>query len=383
MTSKQRLHAALDGRPLDRLPVVVLYYPLYQQDHFAALSGRPEWELHQWLNAPPEEHTRTYLEMAAQTPFDMLEPQSALPREARARAEFLLQGGRPFRRDRGTGRLTPLSPTVSGHARDYHANEEQIVFDHADVKAQVLVEKADRMIARGDNDYLDALIAAAGATHFILSGGVIGTLYSCTRYLGMTNLFELLAAQPDLVDYLSSRILESNIEHIRRLAAAEGDAIFIDDATATSDMISVAHYERFSLPYMTEMVREIHRLGHKAIIIYFGGVGDRLDQIASIGADALSMETSMKGYVNDIADIAARIGDRVALFGNIDPVGILERGGDGDLEADIARQVAASRRARGFIISTGSPITPGTPLSRVRRFIELARKHGAEGIPDG
>ena len=376
MTKKQRVDAALEGRPVDRLPVALLYYPLYQQDHFVELTGRPEWELHRWLAAEPSEHTRSYLDMAAQTPFDMLEPQCALSREERERAEFLLQGGRPFHRDRVTGRLTPVSPTVSGHARDYHANDEQIVFDIADVKARVQVEKAGDMIGRGDNDYLDALIAAAGAPHFILSGGVIGTLYSCTRYLGMTKLFELLAAQPDLVDYLSSRILESNIEHIRRLAAAGGDAIFIDDATATSDMISVAHYERFSLPYMTEMVHEIHRLGHKAIVIYFGGIADRLDQIASIGTDGLAMETSMKGYINDIGEIAGRIGGRLALFGNIDPVGVLERGSDADLEAEVARQVAAGRRARGFVISTGSPITPGTPLSRVRRFIELAHKYG-------
>jgi hypothetical protein len=37
------------------------------------------------------------------------------------------------------------------------------------------------------------------------------------------------------------------------------------------------------------MVKEIHHLGHKAILIYFGGIADRLEQIASIGADALQV----------------------------------------------------------------------------------------------
>jgi len=83
-------------------------------------------------------------------------------------------------------------------------------------------------------------------------------------------------------------------------------------------MISPAQYERFCLPYVREMVREIHRLGHKAIVIYFGGVGDRLEQIAATGADGLSYEASMKGYVNDTAEIAARIGDRMTLFSNLD-----------------------------------------------------------------
>ena len=141
-------------------------------------------------------------------------------------------------------------------------------------------------------------------------------------------------------------------------------------------MISVPHYERFSLPYVKEMVREIHRLGHKAILIYFGGIADRLHQIASTHADALSMETSMKGYINDIGEIAQDIGHHITLFGNIDPVTVLQRGTTAQLDADIAGQVAAGKGTRGFVISTGSPITPGTPLSRVREFIDLSHRHG-------
>ena len=141
-------------------------------------------------------------------------------------------------------------------------------------------------------------------------------------------------------------------------------------------MISVKHYERFSLPYMKEMVREIHSLGQKAIIIYFGGIADRLEQIASIGADGLQMETSMKNYVNDIEETVNKIGDRVTMFGNVDPVHVLQDGADEELEAEMKRQIAVGRRGRGFIMCTGSPITPSTPLARVRKFLELGRTLG-------
>jgi hypothetical protein len=73
-------------------------------------------------------------------------------------------------------------------------------------------------------------------------------------------------------------VISHTCERIRALALTGGDAIYIDDATATCDMISVAHYERFSLPYMREEVREIQALGKKAIVIYFGGVSDRIEQ---------------------------------------------------------------------------------------------------------
>ena len=377
MTPKQRVHAALEGRPADRMPVAALYCQLYHLDHFAELTRRPQWQMHQWLCAPPDEHLATWRKMIEAAPFEILQPQGAPPREVRENTEFFAKDGRVFRR-RGeqVGEVSP--PMTPGHAGDDRANQTQYVFDRKDVDELVTAAAARDALAAGCNDYLDAAVAALGEEYFIISGGVAGTIWTAGQYVGQTNLFAMLIDRPRLVEHLCEKVLEQNIERIRRFAAAGGDAIYVDDATATSDMISPAHYERFSLPYMREMVREIHALGQKAIVIYFGGVSDRLEQIASIGADGLCVETSMKGYVNDIAAIAGTIGGRVSLFGNIDPVWVLERASEEDLAAEVRRQVAAGRKARGFVISPASPITPATPLARVRRFVELARELGCE-----
>ena len=357
---------------MEALPVTSLYQFLYHCDHFAELTGRPQADLWSWKYAEPEAHLATYREIVRQVPFDLLQPQPTPSREERARTEFVVCGGALLRRDRSDGRLAPVAP-VSGHAWDERANEVQTVFDERDARERITVTRAEDLFAAGLNDYADAVVAAFGDDRFILTGGVVGTLFSCSAYVGLTNLFALLLEQPALIAYMSGRLLERNIEVIRQLAAAGGDAIFVDDATTTSDMISVAHYERFSLPYVREMVREIQRLGQKAIVIYFGGIADRLEQIASLGAEGLSVECSMKGYVNDIAEIAAAVGDRVSLFGNVDPVGVLQDGNDGLLCREVERQVAAGRQARGFVLCTGSPITPRTPLRRVQRFLELGR----------
>jgi uroporphyrinogen-III decarboxylase len=376
MTSKERVHATLEGRPVDRAPVTVLYNQLYHLDHFAALTDRPQWEVYRWPYMEPEEHLALYRLMVERAPFEFLQPQSAPSRAQRERTAFEVRDGQPYRLDRITGARTPIGDTRSHHATDYQANERQYVFDRADADAQIKVVRAEEQLARGTNDFVEAAVEAFGREQFILSGGVIGTLYSCHPYVGLTNLFAMLIQQPELIDYMCHKVLEQNIETIRALATAGGDAIYIDDATATSDMISVNHFERFSLPYMQEMVREIHRLGQKAIIIYFGGVADRLEQLAAIGADGLLFETSMKGYVNDLGQIAERIGDRVSLFGNMDPVGVLQDGTDAEVQADIRRQLAAGRKARGFILSTASPITPATPLRRVQQFLAWGREYG-------
>jgi uroporphyrinogen-III decarboxylase len=379
VNSRERAYAALEGRPSDRSPVTVLYSRLYHEDHFHELTGLPGWQFDVWANGSAEAYLRLYLTMIGQAPLELLQPHAAPTRAWRERTELVELDCRRFWRDRRDGSLTAVPDPVSGHAKDDQAHQTCIVFDRHDVDEKVRVITAEAQIASGVNDYVDAVVAACGNEHFVISGGVVGTVYRCSQYVGLTNTFYLMAERPDLIDYLCRRLLEQNIERIRTLAACRGDAIYIDDATATSDMISPRHYERFSLPYMRAMVDEIHRLGHKAIIIYFGGIADRLDQIASIGADGLSMETSMKGYVNDVGDICRRIGRRVTIFGNVDPIRFLQDGSDGELEAEMRRQAEAGREARGFVMCTGSPITPSTPLSRVQRFVELGRTIGSRG----
>ena len=377
LSSKARVHAALDGRPVDRFPVAALYSTYYQADHFAELSALPAWRLHWWRTAPPAEHADVLARMLDAAPFETVQVFEAPSRADRSSTRIFEKHGRAFRER--AGRIDALPDTISGHAADYAANERRTVFGLRDADEHIRVVPAAEQRASGIDDYVEAAVARLGRDHFIIAGSVAGTLFSCGAYLGQTNTFALLVDSPALVEYVCAKVTEQNVETIRRLAATGGDAIIVDDATATADMISVAHYERFCLPYMKTLVGEIHRAGLKAIAVYFGAVMDRLDQIASIGADGLNVECSMKGYVNDIDEIARRIGGRVSLFANIDPVGVIERGSDADVVREVARQAEAGRRARGFLISPASPITPATPLTRVRQFIDIARAAGQSG----
>ena len=86
MTNKERVHAALEGRPVDRCPVTSLYNFLYQLDHFSELTGLPPWRMHQWLTDSPEAHVEIYARMQAAAPFELLQPQHSAPSRARKRS---------------------------------------------------------------------------------------------------------------------------------------------------------------------------------------------------------------------------------------------------------------------------------------------------------
>ena len=65
------------------------------------------------------------------------------------------------------------------------------------------------------------------------------------------------------------------------------------------------------------------------------------------------------------------------MFGNVDPVNIVQKGADEELQAEIERQVRVGRSLGSFVVCTGSPITPLTPVARIRQFIDIARESSA------
>lgn len=375
MTNKERIHAVLKGKPTDRMPVHVSYRQLYQKDHFGELTGLPAHHYMKWLYSSHEEFAQTYRQINAAAPFDLLQPPARPSSLQRMRVRFVEKDGKPYLYNKDDDTWYPIRAFgKSGHAgEDETANQTQHVFSHRDIEDRIPIRNAGQRVKDGDIDGLLEVTESSGDTEFIVSGGVVGTVYGCGEWLGQTNVFYQMFDHPDLVEHLCKRLTDRNVEIIRALARAGGDAIYIDDAMATSDMISVASFETYCVPYMRQLVEEIHVQRHKAIIIYFGGVADRLEQIASIGADGLQVEASMKGYVNDIGLIAERIGGRISLFGNVNPYVHLQRMSDEELEEVMQAQASAGARARGFITSTGSPVTMRTELGRVRKFIEFGR----------
>jgi uroporphyrinogen-III decarboxylase len=62
------------------------------------------------------------------------------------------------------------------------------------------------------------------------------------------------------------------------------------------------------------------------------------------------------------------------LFGNLDPYQDLELSSDAELIMAMKQQIEIGKRYGRFVVSTGSPITPGTSLERVQNYIRWA--HG-------
>ena len=239
ITKKHRVHRTLEGKVIDRNPVAVPYTNLYYQDHFVELTGKPLWQRCKWLLSDPDEYIKVLKIMVDRVPFELLwAVHKTKSRVYRGKVVFVKRKGKVF--------LHELNNNKWEQADNYdfysdwnRVNETQFVFDRRDINERIRLVTAQQMIAKGHNDYLDATVNSFGSDYFIVSGGVVGVIYASHFHVGMTNIFSLMIDQPDFLDYLCKKILENNVEDIRRIASSGGDAITIDDAMATSDLISV------------------------------------------------------------------------------------------------------------------------------------------------
>jgi uroporphyrinogen-III decarboxylase len=163
------------------------------------------------------------------------------------------------------------------------------------------------------------------------------------------------------------------VQEAARLGAA---GVWIEECL--TDMVSPEAFARLNVPYLQRIVKEIRHQGMKSIYYYCGNPEGKWEHLFAVGADALSLEEGKKGWSVNIDEIVERAGGRCAVLGNLDAINFLPNASEEQMAKEISRQVAAGHKNGGrFVMSTGSPITPGTPMAKVRQYCDLVHKLGA------
>jgi uroporphyrinogen decarboxylase len=161
------------------------------------------------------------------------------------------------------------------------------------------------------------------------------------------------------------------------LAAAGVDAIKISSPFAGAGFLSKDFYQAFVLPYEGRIARAIEAAKVRAYLHTCGDIHDRLELIAGSGVSGLEcLDPPPLGRV-DLEDAKRRVGGRVFLKGNIDPVHVLLRGSRETVRADALRRLRIGRPGGRYILSTACSIAPATPRENVLVLAEVAEECGS------
>jgi uroporphyrinogen decarboxylase len=177
---------------------------------------------------------------------------------------------------------------------------------------------------------------------------------------------KMLLEHPDAADRLIRLLADSTADYLIAQAEAGADALMVFDSWG--GVLSPHLFERFSLAGMAHIVERVRAAcGNLPVILFAKGCGSALEALADTGCDALGLD-----WTTRLADARRRVGDRVALQGNLDPAVLVTN-------PDVVRRETKAvledfGPGSGHIFNLGHGITPDVPPEHVEVLVETVRE---------
>jgi len=212
------------------------------------------------------------------------------------------------------------------------------------------------------------LIGFAGAPFTVASYLIEGRP---SRTYGRTKA--LMYGDPDLWFALLDRLAELALASLRSQVAAGASAVQLFDSWAGA--LSPSDYEHFVLPASTKVLGGLADLGIPRI--HFGvTTGELLGLMRAAGADVMGIDWRV-----DLDDARRRLGDDVALQGNLDPAACLC---PWPIAADRVRKVLRAADGHpGHIFNLGHGVLPETDPGILHAVVDLVHAEGRANGPTG
>jgi uroporphyrinogen decarboxylase len=176
---------------------------------------------------------------------------------------------------------------------------------------------------------------------------------------------KLLLAEPEAAHQLMNHLADATADYLIAQVEAGADALMIFDSWGGA--LSPRLYREFSLASQQRIVERLQQSCPDTPLILFGkGCGQHLELLADTGCAGLGVDWTM-----DMGEARRRVGDRVALQGNLDPAVMLTTP---EIVAREAKRVLESYgEGPGHIFNLGHGITPGVDPENVRVLVETVK----------
>lgn len=196
------------------------------------------------------------------------------------------------------------------------------------------------------------------------------------------NLFGLYKAMVYLKEEPSKsrEILQRYTDGVKRIALEQikhkVDAIKISSPYAGAGFISPEFYREFVLPYEQQIALAVRAQNVPIYTHTCGAVNDRLEMMVETGISGLEcLDPPPLGNVQ-LEEAKKRVGDRVFIKGNIDPVHMLLFGTEDEIKEDAEYRIEIGKPEGGFILSTACSIAPHTKRENVQILSRLVEEAG-------
>lgn len=187
-----------------------------------------------------------------------------------------------------------------------------------------------------------------------------------------TKIKKMLYSEPALLHALLDKLADSVILYLNAQIKAGAQAVMVFDTWG--GVLAHQQYREFSLRYMEKIVKGLIRESEGRAVpvtLFTKGGGLWLEAIADTGCDAIGLDWTV-----DIAQAKARVGDKVALQGNMDPSVLYapaER-----IEQEVKTILAGYGKGYGHVFNLGHGIHQDVPVESPKVFVDAIHRYSKE-----
>jgi MtaA/CmuA family methyltransferase len=333
MTNRELVLAHLDGRPVERLPVM----PITMQ--FACdLIGANYREYETDFRVLAEGQLR----VAEQFGFDYVNTMSDPAREAAdcgAPVEFFANSPAAMIEDQALladksmlARLQAPNPLDGGRMTN-------------GVRAIALLRE------KVQNDK-------------VVEGWIEGPCAESADLRGINTLMLDFFDDPAFVQDLFEFTVDMELQFARAQIEAGADVIGLGDAAAS--LVGPAIYEQFVWPYEKKLIDGVRALGSRVRLHICGNTRFALAKMAKLGCAIVDLD-----YPVPLPEARQKMGPDQVILGNLNPVAAIRESTPDRIMRDLAECHAAC--GPRFVVGAGCEIPRDTPHENVRALAEYAR----------
>ena len=168
-----------------------------------------------------------------------------------------------------------------------------------------------------------------------------------------------------LLDYC----LKPCLQYLELMAETGAHMLSNGDSPAGPDMIPPDLFIKYAKPYEILMVRKVHELGLPYCNHICGNTDLILKDMLETEVDAVELD-----YKTDIRKIYNTFHDKITFFGNIDPSGVIAHGTPQLVNDKVTELLTLYNDSNHFVLNAGCAIPAETPEENIRALIKTARE---------
>ena len=181
----------------------------------------------------------------------------------------------------------------------------------------------------------------------------------------------MMFAKPALMHRLLAALSDCVADYLNAQIRAGAQAVMVFDTWG--GVLAARDYGPFSLQYMQRIVEGLQREADGRavpVILFTKGGGQWLEQIAETGCDGVGID-----WTTDIGDARRRVGERVAIQGNLDPCTLYAS--PGRIRHEVGEVLAGYGHGPGHVFNLGHGIQPFVDPEHVAVLVDAVHELSA------